>query len=233
MMAGIAGAPGRAHFRWRRGEDEPPAAVEGKLHPIARPHSQRLADLPGKRDPSLGAYSCCHRIAPGDWVASLFPCGDDRVSALCRYPGANTPVHLLADRPYGLGMRCGLRWARLDERQRRDDPCAANGGMDLHGATEQLHSLAKTRSRDTQLAETSADFLQDLRRQALPLVANSKRQVFLVDRESGFRTQVSRELKQARERFLDDPVQGNLHRLRQLLQLGREVDDEPNLLLPR
>src|SRR2546430_3459533 len=85
-------------------------------------------------------------------------------------------------------MRRGSRRARLVERQRRDDPCAANGGMDLHGATEQLHSLAKTRSRDTQLAEASADFLQDLRRQALPFVANSKRQVFLVDRESGFRT---------------------------------------------
>src|SRR5205814_409866 len=65
------------------------------------------------------------------------------------------------------------------------------------------------------------------------LVANSKRQVFLVDRESGFRTQVSRELKEARERFLDDPVQGNLRRLGQLLQLGREVDDDRNLLLPR
>src|SRR5438105_4086511 len=90
-------------------------------------------------------------------------------------------------------MRRGLRQARFFERQRRDDPRAANGGMDLHGATEQLHSLAKTRSRDTQLAKTSADFLQDLRRQALPLVANSKRHVFLVDRESGFRTQVSQE----------------------------------------
>ncbi len=89
--ARVVGAPGRPHFRRRLVDDDLAAAVEGELHPIARPHSQRLADLPGKCDPSLGAYSCCHRIALGDWVASLFPRGDDRVSALCRYPGANTP----------------------------------------------------------------------------------------------------------------------------------------------
>src|SRR5213076_1193970 len=46
MMAGIAGAPGRPQFRWRLVDDDLPAAVEGELHPIARPHSQRLADLP-------------------------------------------------------------------------------------------------------------------------------------------------------------------------------------------
>src|SRR5947207_6739750 len=73
MMAGIAGAPGRPHFRRRLVDDDLPAAVEGELHPIARPHSQRLADLPGTRDPSLGAYSCCHRVALADWAASLFP----------------------------------------------------------------------------------------------------------------------------------------------------------------
>src|SRR4029077_16595868 len=65
VMTGIAGAPGGPRSGRRPVDDDLAAAVESKLHRVARPHTQRVADPSGEGHPSLGAYSCCHRNAFG------------------------------------------------------------------------------------------------------------------------------------------------------------------------